>query len=158
MRQIDRVGFFRNQNHMHRFVEYLNFIYSENFKNFAINMLPSKEVSYIYSMSYLLDIDITNKYLNFSEFKYLCDLYNYKIDKQNSYLYEVVEKCLDGIISYDLERFSERYDDIAFIKNVTDVAMSDYDISIDKKFDILYTAINYIELSFEQSQIDFLER
>lgn len=158
MHEIDKYGFFQNENHLSRFTSYMQFIYKDYFLNFELELLPQNEIAYIYAMAYLLDNDVIWDYSSFIIFKNMCEYYWTREDRRDSYLKDFAEDCLSGELSLKLTTLTRDFEDGIIVKNMIDIVLGSFDLSSDKKIDILLTSSYYRENFLENEYHDYLER
>lgn len=158
MHNIDKYGFFRSEDHLRSFTSYMQHIYKDDFLNFELELLPQNEVAYIYAMAYLLDNDVIQYYASFKDFKYMCDFYWLKESHGDSYLKDFAEDCLSDELSLKLTTLTRDFEDGIIVKNMIDIVLGSFDLSSDKKIDILLTSSYYRENFLENEYHDYLER
>lgn len=158
MHDFDKYGFFRSEEHLRRFTSYMQLIYKDDFLNFELELLPQNEVAYIYAMAYLLENDVIWDYSSFIIFKNMCDYYWTRENQKDSYLKDIAVECLEGKIVIDFTWISSHYENGILIKNMFDIVLGAFDLSSDKKIDVLLTSSYYLENILENESYDYLER
>ncbi len=158
MYDFDKYGFFRSEEHLRRFTSYMQLIYKDDFLNFELELLPQNQIAYIYAMAYLLDNDVIWDYSSFIIFKNMCDYYWTREDHRDCYLKDIAEDCLSDELSLKLTTLTRDFEDGIIVKNMIDIVLGSFDLSSDKKIDILLTSSYYRENFLENEYHDYLER
>ena len=153
MTNIDRYGFFKDNEHIATFSNYVTRIYPDHFKEFDWRYIPANEVGYLFLVSYLFrnirDINENDLFSFMREVERNLRLLN----EREKLMYVYAQKCLENEINLYFDSDLE-FEDKLLLKIMFDIMSSNYDLIMDKKFIMVSISKDYIESTRSQEVLE----
>lgn len=147
MTQMYNYGFFIDDNHLNNFIHYLTQLYVDTPDEPSWSSISDNEISYLYAISSLTDKPALRHITTLQDLVDMMEHEAYFFDQQKVFVYELANNSLNRKINIDLKNgFPEVY--TVVIKTMIDLLTNDYDVVMDKKFEM----ISFVRYQLERTR------
>ncbi len=153
MSNIDRYGFFKDNEHVDTFTNYVQRLYPNEFDNYDWRYLPSTEIGYLFLVAYLLRYSKGIEENDFKSFMKRVEMNIHLFNEREKQLYMYAQKCLEYEMSLDFGS-DINFEDKLLLKIMFDIMSSNYDLIMDRKFITVQIAKDYIEATRSQVVVE----
>ena len=150
MTQMYDYGFFIDNNHINTFTNFLTQLYDDNLEGSSWSYIPSNEVAYLYAISAILKENINDSINNFQDVINIMDYQSDYFSREDDFIHKLAVNCLMKQINIDIrEGLPEEYSVV--IKTMIDLLTNEYDLVMDKKFEMM----SYVRYQLEKTRESF---
>lgn len=143
-------GFFINNNHLNTFTNFLTQLYDDNLDGSSWSYIPSNEVAYLYAISAILKENINDSINNFQDVINIMDYQSDYFSREDDFIHKLAINCLMKQININIrDGLPEEYSVV--IKTMFDLLTNEYDLVMDKKFEMM----SYVRYQLERTRESF---
>lgn len=140
-------GFFINNSHLNTFTNFLTQLYDDNLDGSSWSYIPSNEVAYLYAISAILKETINDPINTFQDVINIMDYKSNHFSREDHFIHKLALNCLMMQINIDIrEGLPEEYSVV--IKTMIDLLTNEYDLVMDKKFEMM----SYVRYQLEKTR------
>ncbi len=129
-------GFFIDNSHINTFTNFLTQLYDDNLDETSWSYIPGNEVAYLYAISAVLKESVNDPINTIQDVINMMDYQSSYFNREDAFIHRLATNCLMKQINIDLrDGLPEDYSIV--IKTMIDLLTNEYDLVMDKKFEMI---------------------